>query len=372
MILYVVLINFILHYWDNPDADNQSEFDPVSNHRLQTKYSYSILVAARNEEDHIGHLMTQLLNNRYFEDYIDKLVVVDDFSTDNTLTLLKEFKPIQLKIVHMRDCVDNEQLSGKKRALNEGLKSIDSDYVIQLDADVSMDEWYIQAVVGYIERSGLDFVSMPVKIESGGGLLQDFQALDFTGMMALTMTGIQTGKWHMANGANMAYKRKCLDAFAIERASGDDAYAVQTIYNKGGKCGFLKSPNAVVSTNAMPRFTDLFHQRIRWATKNGNMSSASMKLMMLIPYINALAIGGLWSVGVISADKWLIGAAMNLSLIYLAIDYFFLRETTRFFDQSHAMTNYIPAKIFHWLYIILVGTLSFVWREYKWKGRKVK
>jgi cellulose synthase/poly-beta-1,6-N-acetylglucosamine synthase-like glycosyltransferase len=76
-----------------------------------TKYqTFSIVIAARNEAQNISHLIDNLLSQNYPKNLFE-IIVVDDFSEDNTLLILEKY--LQEKNIKI---LKNKK-AGKKAAL---------------------------------------------------------------------------------------------------------------------------------------------------------------------------------------------------------------------------------------------------------------
>ncbi len=69
------------------------KFDKISEDKLQNA---TVIVAARNEEKNIKECLVSLSQLKYPENKLE-IIIVDDFSNDNTEAIIKEFildKPI--------------------------------------------------------------------------------------------------------------------------------------------------------------------------------------------------------------------------------------------------------------------------------------
>ena len=82
------------------------------------------LVPCYNEKDRIGDVLKVLVESQY----INKVLVVDDGSTDGTQDIVKEFKNVELLRL--------DKNIGKGGAVREGLKRVGDEYTFLLDADL--------------------------------------------------------------------------------------------------------------------------------------------------------------------------------------------------------------------------------------------
>lgn len=100
------------------------------------------LVPCYNEEGRVGNVLKVLTSSKL----IEKVVVVDDGSIDNSVKEIKEFKKVVL--------VKLRKNSGKGTAVKEGLKEISSPAVFLCDADVSgLKEKNIYDLVGAYKKN---------------------------------------------------------------------------------------------------------------------------------------------------------------------------------------------------------------------------
>lgn len=105
----------------------------------KTNQKISVIIPARNEEKNLPHLLKSLLNQTIVP---DEIIVVDDFSEDNTPKIAKEFG---VKLI------ENPPLpsgwTGKNWALWNGYLNSMGDILIFLDADVRLSKDGIEKIV---------------------------------------------------------------------------------------------------------------------------------------------------------------------------------------------------------------------------------
>jgi poly-beta-1,6-N-acetyl-D-glucosamine synthase len=99
--------------------------------------SISILIPCFNEEKTIRKCALSWIGQTH---PADRIVLVNDCSTDNTLEILKEFKD-KISIINLPKNTGN-----KSYVQEEGLKHIDTDVFIATDADTLMDENFVGRV----------------------------------------------------------------------------------------------------------------------------------------------------------------------------------------------------------------------------------
>ena len=117
----------------------------------------SIVVAARNEERHIGSAVRSLLTQHYPD---LEVIVVEDRSTDRTAAILADVERDHpaLHVVRVRDLPDG--WLGKNHALHAGAAAASGEWLLFADADVVLAPDAIARAVRLAEAQGLDHLAV--------------------------------------------------------------------------------------------------------------------------------------------------------------------------------------------------------------------
>jgi glycosyltransferase involved in cell wall biosynthesis len=97
----------------------------------------SIIIPAFNEENTIIHILDKVIEVNLINNLEKEIIIVDDFSSDNTAKLILEYsnkKPEIILNLH-RQLVNQ----GKGAAIQQGIKLATGDYVVVQDADLEYD-----------------------------------------------------------------------------------------------------------------------------------------------------------------------------------------------------------------------------------------
>ena len=124
----------------------------LSANYLENPFSYDlqIIVPAYNAAAYIGECLDSILSQRTF--FRVTVTVVDDGSTDGTLSVLRRYAERPgVYLIHQ----DNQGHSG---ARNAALKHIRAAYVMFVDADDRLPEGAVEALMQMAARSGADIV----------------------------------------------------------------------------------------------------------------------------------------------------------------------------------------------------------------------
>ena len=113
----------------------------------------SVIITTRNEEAHIENCLGSIKSQDYPQDKIE-IIVVDNNSTDKT----KEIA------VHFTDKVFNH---GPERSAqrNFGINKADSDYVLYLDADMTLSAHVISECLEKCRAQGVDALYIPEEVQ---------------------------------------------------------------------------------------------------------------------------------------------------------------------------------------------------------------
>ena len=114
----------------------------------------SLIIPTLNEEENLDILLNKI-NKSEIKKSIYEIIIVDGYSTDNTVDIAKKFKT---KIIYDK--------IGKGSALRKGLKEAKGDILITLDADCSHGIEEIEPMINTI-KSGFD-VCMGSRFMKGG------------------------------------------------------------------------------------------------------------------------------------------------------------------------------------------------------------
>jgi cellulose synthase/poly-beta-1,6-N-acetylglucosamine synthase-like glycosyltransferase len=362
LLLYAVLMFFYYTQWKK-----QATYNPAG---LQPSTFVSIIVAARNEEDTLPHLLLELQVQDY-PAHLWEAIIVNDYSTDNTSSLESlEGTNIRMILPHV-----SSEHSSKKRAIESGVKEAKGELILITDADCRVGAQWVSSVADFYRQKNAAFIAAPVKFSHDGSLLQVFQALDFITLQGITAASVAANFHTMCNGANLAYTKKAFEAVngfeGIDKvATGDDMLLMHKIWKKApGKVFYLKANEAIVSTEPMKTWKDFFMQRKRWASKT--LVYDDYRIILVLVFI--LLFNLLFLVLLVAAlfDKFYWLHFFSLLVGKTIIEWPFVLSVARFYDEQKLMRYFFFIQPLHIFYTIFVGLLSQA-GKYEWKGRRTK
>ena len=365
--VYALLIFYYHRIWDRipvPADSPANIFVPT--------VRVSVIIPARNESLHIGNCLHSLLNQTY-PGALTEIIIVNDFSTDDTAARVLEFGD-KCTLLNLADYISDPVNSYKKKAIETGIAHSSGELIICTDADCSMGADWILTLVQAYQKENLLFIAAPVKIIPDGSAISIFQTLDFISLQGITGAAVYKNLYPMCNGANLAYARKAYETVGgfsdIDHiASGDDMLLMKKIQAEfPGKSGYIRDPRAIVSTGSAENIRSFFNQRIRWASKISHYKHpATFITLALVFLVNASLLLLFISCFFYGHWRWL--------LIFIAFktisEYFFVSKVAAFFQQQSLMKYFPLCQPFHICYTVIAGSFGSFGR-YEWKNRKVK
>ncbi len=364
---YIILILYYVIKWRKI---------PLS--ELSTTHSpkVSIIIAARNEEQHILSCVESCLNQNYPSSQFE-VIVVDDQSEDDTYSLLENIKDPKFKLMRLGVWKRTTIQGSKKKAIAYGVSHANGDIILTTDADCIVKENWIHSMTDKLLRDNLDMVTGPVQIKSEKGFLNKFQILDFMSSCLMNAVGIQTKIHFLGNGANLAFKKNVfIELMGFEGneniASGDDVFMMRKIANRSkDKIQFNKSKEAIVTTLAMPTLKSFYSQRLRWAGKMKYLFSFTLGLILNIVFWQRISIFISIIIGLLFHQYIIIYVAVGCLVLRWLIDFILHYHAALFFDNKKILNYSIPLNTFFSFYFVSLAILSWLPLNLEWKDRKI-
>ena len=324
----------------------------------------SIIIPFRNENGTVQKLVNQLLIQiSGFENC--EVILVNDHSTDGgeeAIGNLLPYKNVNFQLI-------NAQKEGKKNALTEGIQLAKNDWIVTLDADISIPALWMDFVAKTCANAPTDMVILPVDIFPYPKFYQKIEALEFTVLQGITFGYAQQQKPILANGAHLAFKKKAFFDFSgysshEHMASGDDVFFMEQLQlSESHSVGYSYYHDMSVSTEPSSSFMQLLNQKIRWGSKTFKFKSNDVKRIGVLILTANLALFPLFYFGNwrIFALGFFIKSACDLYLVLFPL-------TAR---SRKTLLKYIPLFMVVYPFYITFVSVATLFLKPKWKGRKI-
>ena len=356
-LIYILFIGQLIYGFNRMRRFSKAEFIP--------KTSFSIVVPFRNEKENLPNLLHSISLLNYPKELVE-VILVDDDSDDEFRIQNLEFRIQMIKNVRKSN-------SPKKDAIETAIQIAKHDWIITTDADCLVQKDWLTIYDQYIQKNEVEMVASGVCYIPKKGFLSAFQNLDFLSLQGATIGSFGINQPFMCNGANFAYSKsffKELNGFQGNEtiASGDDVFLLQKAVSVAPKkVGFLLAKESIVATNPVATWSDLFQQRVRWASKSTGYSSVYGKLLALVVFGGNLA----W---IVSFLLWLVGLLdQNIFMLFVAlkflIDFILLFKTANFFESK---LQYVLASSLLYPFFSVSVAIYSLFGKYSWKGRSFK
>jgi cellulose synthase/poly-beta-1,6-N-acetylglucosamine synthase-like glycosyltransferase len=337
----------------------------------------SIIVAARNEEDNIEKLIQAIQNQTYHVMQFE-LIIIDDFSTDQTVSIIKPYLNEKIRLLELKHFIEDGTIhSYKKKAIALGIQHSKGELIITTDADCIMGKDWLQTIVNVYKEKNAVMLVMPVVIQSKNRLLEIFQTLDFMSLQGITGVVVHHKLMGMCNGANLAYTKTVFNEVGgfdgIDNiASGDDYLLMHKIAaTHPNEIVYIKSTNVIVETAAAETWKAFFHQRIRWASKAEKYQDKRIfPVLLLVYFVNlflCVSMIAAFVVMQIVVFKWL----FILFFIKTIFELSFLLPVAKFYQKEKWLWWFPLMQPIHICYTVIAGWLG-KFGNYEWKSRNVK
>ena len=258
--------------------------------------SISVVLPVRNEATALPNLLRDLAAGTL---YPAEVIIVDDDSNDGTSQAIAPISRWPFKIRWMANPED-----GKKAGLSAGIQAAETEWVVQVDADVRVQPEFLSAIAQHLNGHGAeaDMLLLPLRLadRAAGSPKRNFdflQALDFAAMQGWAVAAVRRNKPAMASGGAWVWRRSAFphDQLKPEIASGDDVFSLAALIERGDghRVGWCGHPQAMASAAPMPNLLTLLDQRIRWGAKSAAYPKALSEARRVATIIAAVHIAGL-------------------------------------------------------------------------------
>lgn len=199
----------------------------------------SIIISVYNEERTLGQCLYSLLALNY-PSY--EIIMINDASKDNTLTILQEYQKKSKKIKIVTYSINK----GVPGARNEGMKAAQGDIFVFTDADATFpEEWPLKLIEPFMENSKIGATGGRDVAPPNQPLIQrciDYTLTSFIGTAGLRGAKVRLAKYAVT-GCNFAVRRTVVQKVGMHnekiRWRGEEKEWCQRIREAGYQIQFV-------------------------------------------------------------------------------------------------------------------------------------
>ena len=220
----------------------------------------SILIPAHNEEAVISHTVDNVmqLNYQNFE-----VIVIDDRSSDNTASVIKDLEHKYDKVTAL--IRPKDAFPGKSAVLNDAFKIAKGEAILVFDADATVEPEFLSKLIPYLEPKDVGAVQARKVIRNKNvNLLTRCQNNEYT-----MDTHFQVGRDSIKGAVELRGNGELIKRQALDDIGGwnnytlvDDLDMSTRLHIKGWDIRFC--PDAVVYEEGIIYLRPLYRQRRRW------------------------------------------------------------------------------------------------------------
>ncbi|OHX67040.1 glycosyltransferase [Flammeovirga pacifica] len=224
----------------------------------------SILIAARNEEEHLKKCVDSLIDQELNEGTKINILIGNDQSVDNTLQIAQQLESNN-KNVECYDIPKSNKLEGKLNVLVTLSNKANSDYLLFADADTIYPKTWVGLMTKSLQKT--EFIT-GVTIPFGNTIWSRWQKLEW--MLALKNVYLLS-KFNIpvtSMGNNMGIKKSTFDKNGgfkdIQNTAVEDYALFHHHIKKKGSFTQLYQREVLAKTAPVSSFKFWLQQRIRW------------------------------------------------------------------------------------------------------------
>jgi cellulose synthase/poly-beta-1,6-N-acetylglucosamine synthase-like glycosyltransferase len=335
--------------------------------------SISILLAAKNEGNYIGQILSELVDQDYPAGKYE-IIISEDGSTDNTRQIASDWAarfPEKIKLVL------SEKSIGKPAALNRALALASGEIIGQIDADSSVEKNLLRTVAGVFEPDVYAIQGESTVKNKNQSLLAKLTSYEHDVWNRFSLKGRARLNLFVPCTGNLSFIRHSAlnDVGGWDKnALAEDVELSLQMWLKGYK--FEYHPDIKCKEMTVSRLTSFYRQRLRWyggyfqsLFRHGNLlrkfsaQAIDGELLLAGPLSGVLGVtilslgiiavlAGINTIQIITLTPYTIAAYTLFSLVstFAAVK----------FEGERNSWRLMPAIYFYWFLGSLVSSVAFL------------
>ena len=333
----------------------------------------SVIIAIRNGEDTLPHLLADLSSQDYSGDM--EFIVVDDESEDLTKKIIQEKSSVDKRFKYESSTNGEHALGHKKRALDAGIKRANHEWLLFTDSDCYLKPSWVRGMASHFNQD-VDYVVGYSEVERGTRLVTRFQSFDFLMLMITARGTTNAGKAWASSGQNQAYRKSLFEmvegySLIANKLQGDDSLFLQICRKQNSaKVIFADKPECRTISRQEKTWRAFIKQRMRWAGDANIMweFNVSFFLSILTTFLLPLLLLVTFFAGIIH-DPYYFTVFVKFLTLHFILEYILYFVGTRQLAKPIQFIDFCLWFIIHIPYIVLMGIGSFFTNQLIWRER---
>ncbi|MBD3422434.1 MAG: glycosyltransferase [Chitinivibrionales bacterium] len=375
MLILIVFSIFISAYYLGAIAFLRKGLFSLSATGEAQSLTYSIIIAAHNEEKFLGRCLDSVFSQTLPADRYE-VFVVNDRSTDKTEEIARRYAEEHpgLKVLRIEETPYG--FSPKKYAVIQGVNQASHDVIVYTDADCIVPSTWLETIdrnftpqIGLIQGH-TSYIEAP-QISK---LFWNLQSIDFLSHGVVSAGGIGAGLHINSNANNFAFRKEAFDGVggygdAQRIISGDDDLLLQRLAKQGRwQIHYMSDPAGAVKTYPCYSLVELFEQRKRWGSKSVYYNGAQISFLtgIFLFYMSIFV-----SLGAGFFNPTGFGLFVALVLVKAAGEMLLMWPGTRILHKPFLRKYILPASLLQ-LIVVVMAVVFGVFGKFNWKGQKFR
>lgn len=200
----------------------------------------SVGIPAYNEGKNIQNILSDLKNQKYKNIILERIIVISDGSTDDTLSKAKKIANKKLHLISGRINL------GKAQRVNQIMNISTSDILILLDADVRIfDKFFISKITKPIVRGFADMVSTEIEPEYPKNFFGRSLWLSMKLKKKLFSLYKNGQNVYSCHGPARAFRKKLYKILHFQRSEGEDMFSYFICITRKFRYAFINKTSVV-------------------------------------------------------------------------------------------------------------------------------
>lgn len=329
-----------------------------------TMHSFSIIVAARNEERNIASLLHSLMNLEYPKERYE-IIIVNDRSTDATAEIVTNSAAQADNITLISPTENNSDMPNKKHALGIGIRHAHNPILAFTDADcVVPATWLKRLSEQFTDDVGLVAGYSPYMFGEPKRWFNSFLRYDELKSTIFAAAAVGCNHAYMCTGRNVAYRKTVYEQVGgfekIKHSiSGDDDLFLQLVQQTTQwKIRYMTQPSSYVYTQPPTNLRSFINQRIRHISASkyyplnikALFGSAHLLLIVTLLSLLSMPLYGLIAV-----------------LVRINVDALLVAKAKELFNEEFSVVEFFRNELLLISYTLLIGPFGLV-KKFEWKG----